>query len=1012
MNAMRLRAQNTLGHVRSSFALCALLALGGASTVIAQIPGIELQTVTNEGTTVQVGQPATLSFVVTNRLGSPVTLADHVETPPGLRAVFDQNPYALQPGERSVRLVTVMVPRVLEAGSYTLGYYVQNDAGGVSRTVGQPIVIPAKVEVDVQRVEDARIVRAGDVHIARFRLENTGNTVVIVQVSASADRGLSPTPNVSSLTLRPGMRGDVTVEVPIPANWKGQQEVNVSLETTIIHQGSREVSSTSSGVEVLAERKAAFEYHRFPLSVATTAGGMESPRGGRETYFRTEVQGSGLIREGGSTRLGVLVRTPTESSQQPSLSQRERYLVEMRSPRLLLSAGDLSAPTASLAGGSVFGFGALGRLRFRYLELDAYRTENRLAFLGGTESGGAVLIRPVPAFAAGIRALNRKDDISPGTVVLVTSQISVGEYLQVGGELGLGRPDDESETRRGYALNLESSIKAVRLAGQYFHADDRFPSPRSNQSSGSVLLSAGAGSKVSASGNYFFNRFGGFAGFRGIRGPAFDSHTGSAEVGFDWRSRVRMVAGYDFRGRATRSGDQSETAWQHLGLVDFIAQFGTTYVSLRPTAGIAVLSNLQSRVVYGGSARVGSGLLANRLRLAASINHYEGPYGAVLTSSGSARVSSGSVSATVVPIASTSVSLRVSGSRGQNGEFRSSGLFGQAAVDHRLPWNHVISLGAVLSSYGGSTGGGQRQFEAAFTYTVPLQLPVHRSRRTGLVTGRLTEGATGRGLPDTAIFLGSAATLTGPDGRFNLPFVEPGEGEFRLEFPTSGREYVLREQVSTPIHGGRRQDADLVAVPAASISGVVRLRGEESGTEILGASGIMIRLAGTRAERVTVTDGDGSFSFRAIPDGTYSLSVLPESLGDLVIEDGQTDVDVLPGDSRSVGFVVRERRSFIQFQPLENAAAEAAPAPTTDVAEPTPTQVRKPTANAIQSRRLGTGPSFMTHQVRAGDTLRSLARMYFDGNSEMWALIYELNKGSIADPNVLHVGTTLRIPTR
>lgn len=1009
---MRLCAQDIVRYLRRSLVLSPLLALLATSPVIAQIPGIELQAVTDAGTTVLVGQPATLSFVVTNRLGSAVTLVDQVDAPPGLRAVFDKNPYALQPGERSVRLVTVMVPRVLEAGPYTLGYSVRSDAGGVSRTVGQGIVIPAKVEVDVQRVEDARIVRAGDVHIARFRLENTGNTPVIIQVSASADRGLNPTPNVTSLTLRPGMHGDVVVEVPIPANWKGEQEIGVNLETTVIHQGNRQVSSTSAGVEVLAERRAAFEYHRFPLSVSTTAGGMDSPRGGRETYFRTEVQGSGLIREGGETRLGVLVRTPTESSQQPSLSQRERYLVEMSSPRLLLSAGDLSAPTASLAGGSVFGFGALGRLRFRYLELDAYRTENRLAFLGGTESGGAILFRPVPGFAAGVRALSRKDDISPGTAVLITSQISAAEYLQVGGEFGLGTSDDASETRHGYALNLESSIKAVRLAGQYFHAQDRFPSPRSNQSSGSVLLSAGAGSRVSASGNYFFNRFGGFTGLSGIQGPSLDSHSGSAEVGFDWRSRVRVVAGYDFRGRATRSGLLSESAWQHLGLVEVIAQLGSSYISLRPTSGIAVLADLQSRVVYGGSARVGTVVLVNRLRLSASLSHFEGPYGAVLTSTGSARFSSGSVSATLVPIPSTSVSLRVSGSRGQNGAFRSSGLFAQTAVEQRLPWNHVLSLGAVLSSYVGSTGGGQRQFEAAFTYTVPLQLPVHRSRRTGLVTGRLTEGATGRGLPDAAVFLGSSATLTGPDGRFNLPFVEPGAGEFRLEFPASGRDYVLREQVNTPVQGGRKHVADLVAVPASSISGVVRLRVEDAGTEMPGASGIMIQLAGARAERVTVTDADGSFSFRAIPDGTYSLSVVSESLGDLVIEDGQAEVDVLPGDSRSVAFVVRERRSIIQFQPLENAASATAPAPTTEVAETPPPRERRPDANAAQSRRLGTGPSFLTHKVRAGDTLRSLARMYFDGNSAMWAMIYELNKGSIADPNVLHVGTTLRIPTR
>ncbi len=49
------------------------------------------------------------------------------------------------------------------------------------------------------------------------------------------------------------------------------------------------------------------------------------------------------------------------------------------------------------------------------------------------------------------------------------------------------------------------------------------------------------------------------------------------------------------------------------------------------------------------------------------------------------------------------------------------------------------------------------------------------------------------------------------------------------------------------------------------------------------------------------------------------------------------------------------------------------------------------------------------HTVTKGDTLYALARHYYS-NQRRWKEIYEANRGSISDPNRIHVGQRLVIP--
>ncbi len=50
-----------------------------------------------------------------------------------------------------------------------------------------------------------------------------------------------------------------------------------------------------------------------------------------------------------------------------------------------------------------------------------------------------------------------------------------------------------------------------------------------------------------------------------------------------------------------------------------------------------------------------------------------------------------------------------------------------------------------------------------------------------------------------------------------------------------------------------------------------------------------------------------------------------------------------------------------------------------------------------------------THVVAKGETLNSIARMYYSDQSK-WRQIYEANRGTLTDPNRLRIGQELVIP--
>jgi nucleoid-associated protein YgaU len=67
-------------------------------------------------------------------------------------------------------------------------------------------------------------------------------------------------------------------------------------------------------------------------------------------------------------------------------------------------------------------------------------------------------------------------------------------------------------------------------------------------------------------------------------------------------------------------------------------------------------------------------------------------------------------------------------------------------------------------------------------------------------------------------------------------------------------------------------------------------------------------------------------------------------------------------------------------------------------------------APGAQAMAIPATPTARTHTVRKGDTIYSLARLYYGGDVHRWHTIYDANRDKVANPNQLKIGQVLVIP--
>jgi nucleoid-associated protein YgaU len=100
------------------------------------------------------------------------------------------------------------------------------------------------------------------------------------------------------------------------------------------------------------------------------------------------------------------------------------------------------------------------------------------------------------------------------------------------------------------------------------------------------------------------------------------------------------------------------------------------------------------------------------------------------------------------------------------------------------------------------------------------------------------------------------------------------------------------------------------------------------------------------------------------------------------------------------GFGKKEGKPKADFSNVESGSSSTAPAP--------PTFTPTPPPDAGQTT--GTSGSEQSYTVVAGDSLSKIAR-HFYGDANKWPRIHEANRDQIKNPDLIHPGQKLKIPS-
>lgn len=200
---------------------------------------------------------------------------------------------------------------------------------------------------------------------------------------------------------------------------------------------------------------------------------------------------------------------------------------------------------------------------------------------------------------------------------------------------------------------------------------------------------------------------------------------------------------------------------------------------------------------------------------------------------------------------------------------------------------HSLDLEVLAKLYRGRTP----DFAVGLAYSMPLALPLSRLPDIGELRGTI-HFHTGEPVSGLLVSLGELLTTVRPDGTFVFPAVPAGT--HLLDLPPASRRLAPTQIVlpvlplEVTIFDGERTSVELQVVEGAAVIGRLEVASAaaapEPGSAPGGGSpapfaGVRLEMRGNSAVLHAVTAADGSFSFRHLAPGEWTLRVVDRRQG-------------------------------------------------------------------------------------------------------------------------------------
>ncbi|MEP0546796.1 MAG: NEW3 domain-containing protein [Rhodothermales bacterium] len=842
------------------------------------------------------GEIISAAFLLTNPSPERRAVRMNVELPAGWSLLFQAPVTALKPNERVTRLLSFRVPSQTAPGRYEVRLRVTSDEEAFQPGEGAMTVhVRATRAVEITALGAPSVMPAGGAYDTRFFVTNGGNTRVHLRLEARA-QGDALEMDEPSIVLDAGASQIVTVRAEIPSEGRSRRH-RVHLVAFV---GDEEVAEVGVSTEVMPSGRRPESGGGYPVEATLLLGGE---RGGIGPQLQIV---SGLPKDPELARVDFLLRTP---SAQPSSSyvMRDEYRVRYASERLGLRFGDNVYALSALTESGRYGFGGGAEYRTPSRTVGAYYQQSRLPGVDEAQAGLHVEQAVAEGSHVGLNLLSA-GGFRGGDVASVEGRYVPYVNAEVEAEVGVS-------TGRGRAV-------ALRFGGgdPRFRYETRFV--RSTPEYVGTLRGTALHS-VAASGQPL----------------------GWLQVEGAWRDQRRQYRAFDGAASSERGEAYGQLGARLLGRL--FDRHTSLFVSAhRRKLDVRSPSQRTEQMERGLQVRAGfdphrlltlrGGFEAGQTRL--SEQHEARPYYRL---SAQTRVN---VEAYVASLGvehvrgveiytareqrrwqlSTHIGARVGRTRiGSEVYFNldqsrgdSRFVVAQFRADHEFEIGHRLSIYSRFSE-AGSRSGIVPQY--AFSYTVPLGLPIGRASRRAPIVGEVFDAATRAPVEGALLYLGDAVAVTDARGAFELPAPEPGTHYLRVDPASIRFDRTTVHEMPMAIDVGEEGGGIPLLIPvveSGSIEGQVVARTPEraasdSVSEVQLANMVLEASDGNGRYR-TITDREGRFLFTDLRPGPWRVRVVHAQLPERhYVEREEVEVLVVSGRRSTAVFEVRERQRTI-----------------------------------------------------------------------------------------------------
>jgi len=869
------------------------------------------------------GQTVTVVFLVRNVNAPAGQYSPEIGLPPEWKPVTEEFPFPLEPGQLEVRPVSFYIPENTPPGAYNVRYILRSrSAPSISDLYSITVRVVAVSQMSASLVETPKMAVAGEEYEVVVNLTNESNQRETFSVTvSSADKE-----DRREYTLRPGQGKKILVRKKTDDRIRRSYEDRIRF--TFRMEADDLVSRTLISKVLIVPRRGeeADGYHRYPIK----ASAMQVVQRGGHTAsgFQGDLVGEGSLDEAGSHYIGFRLRAP-DIYETSILAEHDELYLNYRNDRLDAFIGDKVYHLSTLTENFRYGRGLEYSHQWSNITAGGFYQKPRWYTAAKHELAGYARCRIEDRGGVDLSILDKERDGVHGQILSLAGNWNTPGKSELKAEIA--RSVVKGRDQNAFHFQLNGQWRKFYCNSNWIYADPDFLGYYRDTYFTSSTLSYKHSPNLRVLGTFRVERQNFDSDTTRFSSPYSEYY----QLGVDFKTLLGPRCSLELRKRS-REDRLPESHYNYLEQsVRARLMHGTRRLSLTASAEIGKTHNrLLDREAdmlrctasmywkWGGRQSLRAYLYYDRH------NRYSEVSREYLTTG---------INATLALGQRTLLQLYYHNYYSPEQIYHDRDLFA-FSLGHTLPNHHQIRIRFRHTLLRNSTE--EDEIAALVQYTVPLNVPLHKKKNVGVVSGRVVDAETMEPVSDLIVRLNGITAVTDASGEYLFPPLIPGSYYLTIDRNRIGLDRTTAQKLPLDVQvlAGDEMKIDLAIVHSASVSGRIllaggesaspkgsearyingdtpRLRQDDSGAADNGIANIIVELGRDDEVLRRLSDDRGVFLFQDLRPGPWTLRIYDRNLPAFhYLEKEIFYLDLEPGDFQELTIRALAKKRRIRMQ--------------------------------------------------------------------------------------------------